>query len=571
MNVGASHTAGPRTGTAADSAIRELHELTKSPGSGLVFFVGAGATSATAPSLEPGALIRGLVGGAARDARLPEHLVLEAQTLEKVGFEMVLNDLSQICPDGVRALFEGLAAIERTVRPNLAHRYLARWVSRGGTVVTTNYDQLIERAMGEVKPPRVRYRSGRPVEAQPDVTFDNWREDLIRGGVLFKVHGSLQAPETCLGALEHVGTALNGPRAELIREVFTSRPVCLIGWRGADPDLPPIVAEALTSRLRDLPAFWVLRNEGSVQRISPVLRNFARTTGVVSDAEQLFSTLGARSSVPAVTRTHNRPSRTNTVRQARVIRRPLQHCSTSGRARLVGITLRRAGRTDAALEALTAAASMAAAEWSAAQQEVALTFWAPGDPAGRAKAHRIVAGVNRLTGQNLLGLGPDHGAPFGELSMAISRLREEPWLMTRLPGLFRRYQKAIEHEQRMGGDAAKVALHLSLLNYQRGRLRSRLAGHRRWPVGRVNSWILGPFRTARRGIDAAGDGVLHARFDVLAGLAVAECVYGECIDARREVPELDRLAELLSDPDRVAYWSVQRQRILARCGDAWAG
>ena len=238
-------------------------------------------------------------------------------------------------------------------------------------------------------------------------------------------------------------------------------------------------------------------------------------------------------------------------------------------ARFVGITFRRAGLREAALESLASASSMAAAEWSAAEQEKALTLWARGDARGRAQAHRIVRAVNGFTGgPRRLGLGPDHGAPFGELSMTVSRLHEEPWRAARLPRLFSAYRQAIDSDETAGADSAAIALHRSLLDYQRGRLRAQLAGGRRWPFNRVNRWVLAPFRQARQWVNGADDRSLHARFDVMAGLAVAESVFGECKPAMTEVAELDRLAELLSDPDRRTYWRQQRARIVMRCRDA---
>jgi len=44
-------------------------------------------------------------------------------------------------------------------------------------------------------------------------------ERFEQGFCLFKIHGSLDDPRSCLGALEHVGTRLGGRRANLLAEI----------------------------------------------------------------------------------------------------------------------------------------------------------------------------------------------------------------------------------------------------------------------------------------------------------------------------------------------------------------
>ena len=125
----------PRTGVDAQTAIEHLRRLTSSPASGLVFFVGAGLTSWTVPGLNTQALIQELVADAAREAGLTEELVLTGRGVSEIGFEMVLNDLFQICADRVEAEFGRLSVTELASEPNLGHRFMAQWLEAGGAVV----------------------------------------------------------------------------------------------------------------------------------------------------------------------------------------------------------------------------------------------------------------------------------------------------------------------------------------------------------------------------------------------------------------------------------------------------
>jgi hypothetical protein len=538
-------------------AIAELRQLAKDPRSGLVFFVGNGISS-VASGLSVPDLTAALVASASAKAGLDPPRLDGAG----IGFEVRLNDLWQICNEAVAGFFRYFASLEAAAPPQASHRVLASWLSRGGVVVTTNYDSLIERAVREQGDPGILVRyDARDQRANSPSGFETWREDLDRGGALFKLHGSLVRPTSCLGALEHVATLLSGPRADLVGAIVRERPVCFVGWRGADPDIPPLIQAAVGERRSSTPLFWALHSPNSAKGVSPVLRDLPGIRPFVANADELLlEVAGAAGPAPvdAVT-THRRLGR-------RVPVWPMTTaCTPSGMARFVGIQLRRADRTEEALLVLDRAASLAEKEMNSAREEAALVLWARNAHDDQQRAREVVRHVAGRTHAS----GPAEPqvptATFGLLSMTIVLARARPWLLLRVPGLLRRYERSIDDLRARGGDPVDVALHTALLELYRGRVRMTLISRRRWGSRRLAAWALSPYLVARDVIDGAGSRSLHSRFDVLAGLAVAAARVGECRIARADLDELRRLDPLLSDLARRAVWARQSAEIERRC------
>ena len=118
-----------------------------------------------------------------------------------IGFEITLNDFWQICRKATGLLYQSFSDLEEKCIPNRVHSFLGYWLSTGGTVITTNYDRLIECEWAKTDSAiQTIYRE------EGLNSFEEWEKDLARGGTLFKIHGSLDGPDSCLGALEHVGT-----------------------------------------------------------------------------------------------------------------------------------------------------------------------------------------------------------------------------------------------------------------------------------------------------------------------------------------------------------------------------
>jgi hypothetical protein len=158
-------------------------------------------------------------------------------------------------------------------------------------------------------------------------------------------------------------------------------------------------------------------------------------------------------------------------------------------------------------------------------------------------------------------------ADFGALSMTVIALGSRPWLLLKVPALFRKYRQSIEVLRNRTADEASVALHESLFHLYVGRLRLALFGWLGfWCPRFLASWILQPFNTSRHAIDGTKDIHLHSRVDVLAYRAVALARLGFCAEAMADLLEIERLVGILKDEARTEHWRVQRGEIEERCG-----
>ncbi len=484
-------------------------------------------------------------------------------TAGRLGFEITLNDFWQICRPSVYGVFDALAILEKQCTPNRAHAFLAHWLSTGGIVLTTNYDRLIEREWGKYAGAmHVRYR-----EAGPD-SFENWQHDLKGRGCLFKLHDSLADPRSCLGALEHVRTRLTGNRAQLIERIIRKSPVCFVGWRGADPDIPALLAELLDTGSLVGPVFWLHydgRNsrlkslEAALRGVPEPLITLAEDNPVLTEADAFFAELlewVGSSRVRNPKREALEPD----------FEASVSSCSPSGLARFVGIALRRGGEYGLASQALEVARDLASTpgERSAAIQEIALLTSVSKGERARADvvrlvykaAHELDASPNLLLALN---------ASFGLLSNTIVLARTRPWVLIRLPRLVRQYRRHIDKLRSESSSPLSVALHQALLHLYLGRLRLGSFGWLGAIWGRVGRWIIQPFDVARSEIDNAGDIHVHSRIDVLSYRALAMARLRKCGHALRDVPEIERLVKVLGDEARTRHWQEQKHELGQRC------
>lgn len=531
----------------------------------LVFFVGAGASVAGnsgmpgTPALLHQLLLEAITISGAFAGKHDEIAPILKAAGNHIGFEITLNDFWQICRQATTLLFKSFADIESGCTTNHVHAFLAHWLSTGGTVLTTNYDRLIEREWlktGQLS--KSRYQ---------EEDFIHWQDDLDMGGCLFKIHGSLDVLESCLGVLEHVGTKLTGQRAELLKHVVRTRPLCFVGWRGVDPDIPPLLQETLQERDALLPIFWIhyegnppgsITVESAIEGCSAPIRLYASANPILTEADRAFGDFLGLAGIR---------SQPNPERQTATLdfSEAISICSRSGLARMAGITLRRIGQYALSVEALSIALELAGTpeERSAAMQEISL---AQQQTTGRDTAR---ARTFLQQAREALSDTPDPhlqaNIDFGLLSMTIVNLNSRPWLLLRLPRLFRQYRRDIGILRRETTDRESVALHESLLSLYLGRLRFKLLGWLGVIVHPLARWILSPFDTAYATIGEAKDINLHARVDVLAYRAVALANLQLCENARREIPEIDRLIAILNDHARELHWIKQRSVIENHC------
>lgn len=558
----------------SSSSIEGLQTYIAGGDRSLIFFVGAGASIAghtgmpSTPALLYHLLAQALSSsGKFETDRDPIFGTLkEINTFPKsVGFEITLNDFWQICRQATALLYESFADVEKKCVSNRVHAFLAYWLSTGGAVITTNYDRLIEREWLKIGGAiQSRYRES------GTNSFAGWKEDLDQGGKLFKIHGSLDDPESCLGALEHVGTQLTGNKAELLEEVIRTRPLCFVGWQGVDPDIPPLLYNMLAKRDSSLPTFWI-HYEGypagstslhnAIERCSDWIRTYASSHPILTDADRAFGEL------------LNWAGKSSTANPARATEsfdfsNAINRCTKTGLARMVGITLRRAGKYAESEKVITVALELAETpgERNAALQELSLLRQQiTGRETGQARKSLAQARKALKKQPDLhLQLNTD----FGLLSMTVINLKSRPWLLMKVPGLFRRYRQNIEILQKETSDKESVALHKSLLALYSGRLRFKLFGWLGILIRPVGNWILQPLNFAYSTIGEAKDIHLHSRIDVLAYRAIAMAHLGQRQEAQKDVPEIQRLVVILNDDARTEHWKKQAEEIKQYCDKA---
>jgi hypothetical protein len=558
-----------RDADASTGSIQKLRPYVIRADSPLVFFVGAGASMAGHTGMPPTwSIIYQLLydssiycGLSSREDN--KYTALLKTASDMLGFEVTLNDFWQICHDAINELYLSFAQLESKCTPNRVHTFLANWLASGRIVITTNYDCLIEREWIKVsRNNEKRYRNGEPN------SFVNWRADLKGGACLFKIHGSSDDPVSCLGALEHVRTQLTGHRAEILVHVMHNHPICFVGWSGIDPDIPPLLFEAMKSRHSSLPVFW-MHYEGnppgsetldqSIERMTPLIRPLAIQNPIITDADRAF---GAMLQILGRSREANCPKKPFSFN----FQQPVRRCTKAGLARMVGIALRRSGNFDAANMALDASWLLATTteERSAALQEFSLLYQQIGG-SDTARSRKFLQKARKVLGDQpdqMLRLNTD----FGLLSQTIVALKHEPWQIANIPILFRRYRRDIEAFRDVAGREDVLALHTALYNLYLGRMRFKMMCGVAVKIPVLIGWVMRPFNVARSAIGESLDIHLHSRIDVLAYRASALAYFGDCESAREDLAEVSRLVAVLRDEARKEFWERQRKEIEDRCG-----
>lgn len=193
------------------------------PGRQISVFAGAGI-SVPPPSSLPSAIeiIRSLTaalcahpGTSQYAASLPEAVLASRMKME-VLFEVIERNAGSKLLE-LFHLFEADA-------PNLYHYFLARLLEVGALshIITTNFDCLIERAShgGLTVLATEAEHASRPSPA------------------LYKIHGTVDRPETMIAVLNQVSRGLPVNKTRLLRETL-KRACIVIGWSDDDIDLTP--------------------------------------------------------------------------------------------------------------------------------------------------------------------------------------------------------------------------------------------------------------------------------------------------------------------------------------------
>ena len=163
------------------------------------------------------------------------ELILDKDNNPKIPFEAFMEALQE------NSKADKIFDIYDQGEPNTNHILLAKLIKAGKvkTIITTNFDKLIEKALGmealeENKNYDVIYK-------EEDFEKINWSEDSIR---IIKIHGSVDDKEAMAITLKRVASQVSStPRKGIIEEVFNKGKhsnVLILGYSSSDIfDLSP--------------------------------------------------------------------------------------------------------------------------------------------------------------------------------------------------------------------------------------------------------------------------------------------------------------------------------------------
>ncbi|MFX0064826.1 MAG: tetratricopeptide repeat protein [Candidatus Hermodarchaeota archaeon] len=212
----------------------------------LTFLVGAGISIDPPTNLMPaGAIINAILRfGAAAEA------VDKILTIDALRFEYIVEEFRNIYDPELQFL----NYFEEATQPNAIHRFLARMIQQGHYVMTTNFDSLIERAVGldQDKLRIIITRADFETYGDPQ---RNQQNNLL---AVYKLHGSLKNHKTGQDTKESVITTLDALGKHKEGEIFSVEPfkrplfqkigqqrtLVVLGYSGGDDfDIVPTLRE----------------------------------------------------------------------------------------------------------------------------------------------------------------------------------------------------------------------------------------------------------------------------------------------------------------------------------------
>jgi hypothetical protein len=212
----------------------DIGEITSSAES-LTFLVGAGISMEPPSNLASGQeIVKAIIQyGTSKDA------------IDKISnLDLRYEHIIELFRDHFDPDLKILEYYEETNEYNVLHRFLAKMIREGQYVMTTNFDYLIEAAVG-LNDPNLEV-----VISQTD--FDKFSDmELIKNKEIlpvYKIHGSLQNPKTgddtrnsILSTIDSFGKSKEGEiffvesfKRRLFEEVCNDRTLIVMGYSGGD-------------------------------------------------------------------------------------------------------------------------------------------------------------------------------------------------------------------------------------------------------------------------------------------------------------------------------------------------
>jgi tetratricopeptide (TPR) repeat protein len=215
-----------------DYIVRQM----KNPDSNISIFTGAGISNPS-PSNIPLAkeIIRVIIEDFCTNCKLPHYRLTLYPDITRANIKMEV--IFELIQNTSGAKLKNMFRIFECSSPNTYHFFFAKLLKarRVRAIITTNFDHLIEIAFSKMTTNTGEYKL-RICATEPD--FVNHGEIS-----LYKIHGTIDQPETIISVLSEVTRGLPSNKTQLLRE--TMRNPCLVtGWSDADMDLTPLFFQA---------------------------------------------------------------------------------------------------------------------------------------------------------------------------------------------------------------------------------------------------------------------------------------------------------------------------------------
>lgn len=247
------------------SYMKEISELNRLIKEGeIAFFVGAGISKDPPSNLLLGDELKNkTISAFCRDTPKNERKEILEST-KNLRPEVILQIIHNEIGNGALDILDVL----KSDNPNQNHFFLAKAMNYGNTVITTNFDNLIECAY---------IREG----FEPSVYFDDegfkkWfenKKDNKKGGI-FKIHGTLEEihvtsegierknrKDTIIATLNQVGKGLSKAKAKVLEHFFKKKDMVFIGYSGLDDfDIYPKMLQTESKKK----IFWLDHVENAI-------------------------------------------------------------------------------------------------------------------------------------------------------------------------------------------------------------------------------------------------------------------------------------------------------------------
>lgn len=152
-------------------------------------------------------------------------------------------------------------------KPNCNHYFLIRCLLNGflKSIITTNQDCYLENAYIALK------RKGKDAgQIQFCVSAGKNFRIMPDKKQVFKLHGSIDKPQTIRATLHQVGLGLEPSKKQVLQSILNNNYVYFIGYSGADIDIRDVILEA--RNIKGL--FWNVRTNDELFHIKELYKQF---------------------------------------------------------------------------------------------------------------------------------------------------------------------------------------------------------------------------------------------------------------------------------------------------------